>query len=315
MIPPSISAGVVLRDGCLAKLFFAVWCSYRLSEMRRAAGFLRLVRPVNGLMMGFAVIVGASLVLAEPLKVELGTSLLLGFVTAFTVGGASMVINDYHDLEIDKINEPGRPLPEGVVKPGEALVFAAFLTVVGLASAFRTSLPCLGLAVVAWVVAVSYNTRGKRTGLPGNVLVSACVAIPLLYGSILVKDSFDLTALLFAAMAFLSVTGREVAKGIVDVEGDRSKGIGTVAVSHSERIAAILASFLFVSAVLLSFLPLLLNLVQFWYIPFVAVTDLGFVASSVLLVRDPSRVNARRIKNLALVWMMLGMVSFFAGTL
>ena len=283
--------------------------------MSRAAGFFRLVRPVNGLMMGFAVIVGASLVLAEPVTFELGVSLMLGFVTGFTLMAAAMAINDYYDMEIDRINEPGRPLPEGVVKPGEALVFAAFLTVVGLAAAVRTSLFCLGLAAVAWVVAVSYNTRGKRTGLPGNFLVGACMAIPFLYGSLIVKDWLDQTALLFAAMAFLSGTGREVAKGVVDVEGDRSKGIRTVAISQGEKAAAILASFFFLSAVLLSSLPVFLNLVRCWYVPFVVVTDLGFIVSSVLLVRDPSRANAKRIKNLALVWMTLAMVSFFAGTL
>jgi len=283
--------------------------------MRRAAGFFRLVRPVNGLMMGFAVIVGASLVLAEPVTLELGISLMLGFVTGFTLAAASMAINDYYDMEIDKVNEPGRPLPDGVIKPREALVFAALLTMVGLAAAVSTSLSCLGLAAVAWVVAVSYNTRGKQTGLPGNCLVGACVAIPFLYGSIIVRDSLDQTALLFAAMAFLSITGREVAKGIVDVEGDKTRGVRTVAISRGEKAAALLASFLFLSAVLLSFLPVFLNLVRIGYVPFVAVTDLGFLASSVLLLRDPSRGNARRIKNLALVSMMFGMISFFAGTL
>ena len=210
--------------------------------MGRAAGFFRLVRPVNGLMMGVAVIVGASLVLGEPLTAELGKGLFLGFVTGFTLAAASMAINDYYDLEIDKINEPNRPLSEGIVKPNEALVFAAFLTVVGLAAAVLTCLSCLGLAVLAWVVAVSYNTVVKRTGLPGNFLVSACVAIPFVYGSLIVKGGLDLTALLFAAMAFLSSTGREVAKGIVDVEGDKSRGIRTVAISHGGKVAAILAS-------------------------------------------------------------------------
>ena len=218
--------------------------------MIKVAGFVKLVRPVNCLMMGFAVIVGASLVLAEPVTFELGVSLILGFVSGFTLMAASMAINDYYDLEIDRVNEPGRPLPEGVVKPREALVLAALLTVVGLAAAFGTSLYCLGLATVAWVVAVSYNTLGKRTGLPGNFLVGACMAIPFLYGSIVVKNRLDNTALLFAAMAFLSGTGREVAKGIVDVEGDKSRGIRTVAISHGGKAAAILASLLFLSAVL-----------------------------------------------------------------
>jgi geranylgeranylglycerol-phosphate geranylgeranyltransferase len=72
--------------------------------MGKLMGFLQLIRPLNCLMMGFAVIVGAFLV--SPLNFT--TNLLLGFVTAFSLTAASMAINDYYDREIDAINEPNR---------------------------------------------------------------------------------------------------------------------------------------------------------------------------------------------------------------
>ena len=89
--------------------------------MGKPSGFLRIMRPLNCLMMGFAVIVGASLVSA----LNFSINLLLGFVTSFTLTGASMAINDYYDREIDAINEPNRPIPSGAVSPKEALSFAA----------------------------------------------------------------------------------------------------------------------------------------------------------------------------------------------
>jgi len=278
--------------------------------MERAVGFVRLVRPVNGLMMGFAVIVGASLVLAEPLSAAIALKLFLGFVTGFMLISASMVLNDYYDREIDKINEPNRPISAGLVKPGESLVFAALLTLTGFAAAFFTNLSCLGLAVMSWVVSVAYNTKGKRTGLPGNFLVSLCVAMPFIYGSFVMGQSLGLKAFLFSALAFLATSGREVAKGIVDVEGDKTKGVRTVAISHGGKAAAYVASGFFLSAVLLSFLPVFLGLVRVWFIPFLAVSDLGFAASSAMLIQDYSRENARRMKNMVMVWMMFAMVSF-----
>ncbi len=283
--------------------------------MSRAFGFIRLIRPVNGLMMGFAVIVGASLVLAEPISPELALKLLFGFVTAFTLTSASMAINDYYDREIDKVNEPNRPIPSGLVKPNESLAFAAILTVVGVVAAFLTNMVCLLVATVSWIVSVAYATKGKRTGLLGNFLVSSCVAIPFIYGSLVIEQSLGLEAVFFAALAFLSNTGREVAKGIVDVEGDKAKGMRTVAVSRGAEAAAYVASGFFLSAVLLSFLPPLLGLVSAWFVPFVAIADLGFTGSSVMLVRDSSRENARKIKNMALLWMMFSMFSFLAGSL
>jgi len=283
--------------------------------MNRIAGFIKLVRPINGLMMGFAVIVGASLVLEEPLTAEIMFRLLLGYVTAFTLAGASMAINDYYDREIDRINEPNRPIPSGLVKPRESLIFASFLAIIGFAAAVLTNFPCSVIAIFSLAVSVAYATKGKQTGLFGNFLVSACVAIPFIYGSFVVGQSLGMKAVFFAALAFLSNTGREVTKGIVDVEGDKTKGIQTVAVSHGKKTAAYVASSFFLSAVFSSFLPPLLGLVSIWFIPFVAAADLGFTISSFMLIRDPSRENARKTKNLAMLWMTLGMISFFAGTI
>ncbi len=285
--------------------------------MSRAFGFVRLLRPVNGLMMGLAVVVGASLALAEPFSTAVALNLMLGFITAFTLSGASMAINDYYDYEIDKINEPNRPIPSGIVKHRESIVFAFILILMGLAASALTtpfSPMLLTVAVLSLLLSVTYVTKGKKTGLPGNFLVSACVAIPFIYGSFVVGQGF-IKVLLFAALAFLSNTGREVAKGIVDAEGDRTKGMRTVMVVHGDKVASIVASCFFLSAVIFSLLPWLLGLVSIWYVLLVIVTDIGFAASSVMLVQNYSRENARRIKNLALVWMLLGIVSFFAGTL
>ena len=277
--------------------------------MGKPSGFLRIMRPLNCLMMGFAVIVGASLVSA----LNFSINLLLGFVTSFTLTGASMAINDYYDREIDAINEPNRPIPSGAVSPKEALSFAAVLSLVGFAAALVTSESCLIVAVIAWMIFVTYTTKGKRTGLPGNLLVSTCVVIPFIYGGFAVEN-LKLSVILFAAMAFLSNTGREVAKGIVDVEGDRSQNVRTIALLFGERTAAVLSSILSVLAVSLSPLPWLWDLVSDWFLPFVILTDAGLIVSSISLLRDCSRKNARRVKNLNLLWFTTGLLAFIAGT-
>jgi geranylgeranylglycerol-phosphate geranylgeranyltransferase len=290
-------------------------CDAVSTNMRRAAGFVKFIRPANCLMMGFAVVVGASLVVAPSMLAASFLGLLLGYVTGFALTGASMAINDYYDRDIDAINAPDHPIPSGAVKPKESVVFAAVLTVVGMVAAAFTSPACILVAAVSWVVSVTYSTVGKRTGLPGNFLVSACVAISFIYGSFVVGQSLKLNIVFFAALALISNMGREVTKGIVDVEGDKTKKIRTVAVVHGEKTASYVAAAFFLSAVCLSLLPAPLGLVSAWFIPFVAIADLGFAASSFMLVRDPSRENARRIKKLVLLWMMMGLVAFIAGNM
>lgn len=283
--------------------------------MSKLTGYLRLMRPINCLMMGVAVIIGAALANLDSLSIA-WVSLVYGFITGFALTAASMVINDYYDREIDAINEPRRPIPSGVVRPIEALVFAAILTTLGFVTAYLAntahSLPLL-VAVIAWSLFTLYTTVGKRSGLLGNFMVSACVAIPFIFGSVTIAAEVKLNVLLFASMAFLSNTGREITKGIVDVEGDKTQNVKTVAVRFGEKGAVVAAVLFFLSAVTLSPIPWLLGIVSFWFVPFVAVTDIGLIASSVMLLRDYSREKARKIKNTVLLWFVFGLLAFIFG--
>lgn len=273
-----------------------------------------MLRPINCAMMGIAVSVGA--LLANPALVGANwVSLVFGFLTGFLLCGAAMAINDYYDRGIDAVNEPTRPIPSGLVSANTALGFVGFLTVVGLVFAFLSSALCLAVAVASWVITVSYVTVGKRTGLPGNFLVSACVAIPFIYGSIAVTGGLGWNVILFALMAFLSNTGREITKGIVDVKGDSAEGVKTLAVRFGEKKAAVAAAVFYISAVALTPIPLVYGLVSWLFIPFVLVTNVGLVGSSVLLLRNYSRENSRRIKIFVLIWFFFGLLAYVFGSI
>jgi geranylgeranylglycerol-phosphate geranylgeranyltransferase len=287
--------------------------------MGKAVGYLRLMRPVNCFMMGFAVIVGA-VISKQSFEDILFSNLVYGFITGFALAAASMGINDFCDKDIDAINEPGRPIPSGLIKPEEALVFASVLTAIGFVGAFLTNTAnalatslCFMTAIISWMISVAYATVGKRTGLLGNFLVSACVGIPFIYGSLAVTNTIELNVLIFASMAFLSNTGREITKGIVDAQGDRIRNIQTLAVRYGEKNAAIATTIFYLLAVLLSPIPWVLKLVSFWFIPLVVITDFGLVASSFMLLKDYSRENARKIKNVVLLWFIIGLLAFILG--
>ena len=282
--------------------------------MGKVKGFLRLMRPINCAIMGFAVLVGAILANPQLSSFDL-LSIFYGFITGFMLTAASMTVNDYYDRAIDAINEPLRPIPSGLVSIKEALIFAVVLLVTGFIFAFLASLLCLAVALISWAIVASYVTIGKRSGLPGNFLVSACVAIPFIYGSIAVTSQVQLSVVLFASMAFLSNTGREISKGIVDVKGDQVEGVKTLAVRYGTRVASIVATVFFMLAVSLTPFPLHLGLVSFWFIPLILATDIGFAVSSVLLILNYSRENARRTKNLVLLWFVLGLLAFVFGVL
>jgi geranylgeranylglycerol-phosphate geranylgeranyltransferase len=261
-------------------------------------------------MIGFAVIVGeiiSSVIVPS-------RAVFYGFMAGFFLLAASMVVNDYFDREIDLINEPKRPLPSGVVSTTEALSFAAILGSLGLLSASKTGIPTLLIALLSLVIMISYNARLKKAGLLGNVLVSTNVAIPFVYGGFAV-ESLNWSLAIFALLAFLSSVGREIVKGIVDVPGDQSRGVRSIAVTKGNAIAGKYGATLFLAAVALSALPLLFGLVTYYYIPLVVICDIGFVLTAYSILINPSPGNAKRSKKYVLLWMTFGLLAFVLGSL
>lgn len=274
-----------------------------------------MMRPANSVMMAFAVMVGEVITLRGELR---PIPTLLGVVTAFTLTASSMVINDYFDREVDRVNEPQRPLPSGAITPTGALLCAAVLGVLGLFSAYLTTPPtllALSVATFAYGLAVFYNAEGKRWGLAGNLMVSGVVAVPFLYGSFIVGVVPGELLLLFASLAFLSNTGREIIKGISDVEGDKLRGVKTLALTLGGRGASLTASAFYLGAVAASLIPFFRGGVSLFYFPLVGVADLGFLYSSVSIMKTPTRENTKRVKKLSLIWMFSGLLAFLLGGL
>ncbi len=273
--------------------------------------YLELVRPVNSAMIGFAVLVGAAIAGGGHLPSPEYS--LAGFIAGFSISGAAMALNDYVDIDIDRVNAPRRPLPSGRASPRGALACFALLSLAGVAAASYTGLWTLAVAMAAWLVSVAYNLWGKKTGLPGNAMVAFSVGVPLLYGAALVGEPNPAVSV-FWFMVFTSALAREIVKGIADVEGDRRAGVATVAVTRGSRTAARLAATLYIAAVAASPVPVVkgwVNLLAYG-LP-VAIVDVGLLLEAWRILRDPSPGNALRHKRMVLVYMLIGLFGFLLG--
>jgi len=268
-----------------------------------------LIRPINSMMMGFAVVIGELIALSGSLP---PFRALLGFPVAFLMTAATMALNDYYDRSIDLINNPGRPIPSGAVSARSALVCALLFSATGILISAFLNMSALAIALFSLVLMIYYNTIGKRVGFLGNVVVSVCVSLPFIFGGYAVQN-MKLLLWVFAFMAFLSNLGREVTKGITDVAGDTAYKARTLAVKFGPQTASVVAASLLASAVGLSLLPQALGLVSRYYLPAIVVSDIGFITSVVSLLRDCSDRNARVVKNRILLWMTLGLVGFLLG--
>lgn len=278
--------------------------------MGKVGSLIEIMRPVNSIMVGLAIIVGA-VITGGPSVISSIPTLVFAFLTGFTLTGASMVINDYYDQDIDAVNEPQRPIPSGRVAPNEALALTAGLSLIGLGASYLVSIQTLGIALFAWVLLMAYSVWGKRTGFLGNIMVSTCVSLPFIYGGALIGNIGQ--GLVYSLIALMTNTGREITKGIVDIEGDSRSGVKTIAVTKGDKKAAHTAVVFYLAAIIVSFIPVFFDIVTIWYIPFVAITDLGLIYVCYSLSRDYSRANSRKMKGYVLYFMLIGMLGFAAG--
>jgi len=260
-------------------------------------------------MIGLAVVIGEAIALGElpPLA-----SSLSGFLTASLMMAGTMILNDIYDLSTDRVNNPTRPLVAGRVGLSEARALSVLFSALSIIFAITLGLYTTLIALLALYLMVYYNMKGKKTGLLGNLVVSFNVALPFFYGGVAVNNLRPLL-FVFSTLAFLANLGREVAKGIPDAVGDKETGVRTIAVMRGPRTAAKVSAVLFVSAVILSFTPLLLGTVSLLYLPGVALADVGFIYSSAILIHSQDPRVVKTVKTQVLFWMLLGLVGFLLG--
>jgi len=169
----------------------------------------------------------------------------LGFLSSFLLTASSFVLNDYLDVEVDRVNCPDRPIPAGLVSERSALLYGIILAVTGSVMAMLLGPYPLVIALLTFPISVWYSLSGKQTGLLGNMAVAYCVAQPFSYGAIISTGSLNMAIVMIFLLTFLSNAGREVVNGIADAEGDATKNVGSVAIIYGPKAAALLASVFF----------------------------------------------------------------------
>ena len=263
-------------------------------------------------MIGFAVIVGEFV--SKPKQILMGQS-VLGFLTGFFLCAYSMAANDIYDLEVDRVNQPARPIPSGRMSVRTANRLSVLFLLAGMAcSVLSLSLVgvtiAAGYAFLAWL----YSYRAKKEGLSGNLIVASSLAIPFVYGGVVSEGSVLFSLLLLMALtAFFAGVGREVVKAIADVEGDEMRRVNSLARGKGVRAAAIVGGACFLLAVIISWVPPVYGFVNRFYTLGIGIPDAIFVYLAVSITRSRSAQNAHRVKTIALLGMLIGLVVFIGG--
>jgi geranylgeranylglycerol-phosphate geranylgeranyltransferase len=218
----------------------------------------------------------------------------------------AFALNDYFDVDVDiKNKRTDRPIVRGDISKKEALWIAIATSLLSVVAMYFTGSPGAVVVLILLVIfGVFYNARLKEYGIWGNIYISFTMAAPFLFGSVLFARN-NTVLFVIAAIAFVVGLGREIMKGIMDMEGDALRDVKTVARTWGPDKAKLTAVTLYVLGMLLSPLPLFMEDPKFHMSPiygvfaFISVAILAYVCYTLLKSHDVKTIGKARKTTLA----------------
>ncbi|MBM3444158.1 MAG: ubiquinone biosynthesis protein UbiA [Bacteroidetes bacterium] len=224
------------------------------------------------------------------------------------IAAAGYIINDYFDLNIDRVNKPDQLVIGQWVSRRWAMVWHFLLSGMGLMmTAYVSAETKNGLLLLAngatvillWV----YSTTYKKKILSGNVIISLLTA--WVVGVIFVADTewryngllpirkksmVDLytAAVFYAGFAFLVSMIREIVKDLEDQEGDRRYGCTTVPIAWGVFTTKVIVAVLLAVLTILLVLVCLYSLISGWF----AIPIYGFLLMLIPVFKVGNRLKS-----------------------
>ena len=178
------------------------------------------------------------------------------------ISAAGYVINDIHDVGIDKINKENKVIVDKHITKDKAYNIYFALNLTGLALGFYLSylinhINFAFIYVASSLLLYQYASNLKKSILIGNLLISGLAALSVftiaLYDLLpaINDDNVEVIAQSFkvigsySGFAFIITFLREIIKDIEDIDGDRRFGVKSLAivlgVDTTKKIASTLA--------------------------------------------------------------------------
>lgn len=260
-------------------------------------------------------------------------------VSSVLVAAAGYIINDYFDLNIDRINKPDKLVVDKIIKRRWTILWHWGLSFLGILFGFfigwKIGVFWLGFANAACVLALwLYSTSFKKQLLTGNILISLLTAWVVLvvgfvthYKVILNPgdypgfETFKLLrfTFLYAGFAFIISLVREVVKDVEDMEGDGRYGCKTMPIVWGVHVSKIFAGTWLVVLIAALFIVIAYVLQFRWWFTAIYCLLMVTIPSLIVLrklIRATTVMDFHRLSSMIKIIMLTGILSmiFFVFT-
>jgi chlorophyll synthase len=207
---------------------------------------LELLKPITWFPPMWAFLCGAVSVDADLIN-NVGLLLAGVALTGPLVCGASQIVNDWYDREVDAINEPNRPIPSGRVPGKIGFYYALAWSILGLIWGATFGPWVFAATFCGLLLAWAYSAppfRFKANGWIGNAAVGISYeGLAWITGAaLMLEGQIPPTPVIFVALLYsLGAHGIMTLNDFKSIDGDRQMGVRSLPAQLGADKAAKLA--------------------------------------------------------------------------
>jgi len=280
-----------------------------MNPSKQIIAFIKITRPVNVVITFF--VVAVAILISQKSPTNLFVIIMASLAESFVVA-AGNIINDYFDIETDRIAHPKRALVTNQISKNEAVAFYVVLNLFALFLSLIISTSLLIITTITIIVLFHYSKRLKQLPLWGNVTVSLLTASAFIYGGFAVDN--PASAIVPAVFAFLINMIREIVKDIEDIEGDSAISIKTFPIRFGIASSKKMILTITVLLIAFTFYPFINQLYNIeYFIVVMIVVNPVLVLCIKYLYNNSKQNNFTMVSRLLKLNMIFGLIAIYLG--
>ncbi len=279
----------------------------------RIKAILKLTRIEHSIMLIIAVL-ASELISSRTLPSYF--ILILSFITPIFISMGSFAINDYFDIEVDRLNKKTtRPLVNGSISLKSAFYIAIASFIIGVFASLFISSGAFAIALVFAILAFLYSYKLKEMFLIGNMYIGLSMMIPFIYGSYVASYTISYPIIIISITVFVSGLAREIHGTIRDYRGDRKRGVKSLPKYIGVYYSAIISALLHLIAIILSIYLFFIKGAFYnniFYIISIGIIDIMLIYVSIIYLRKKLRTQKlfNKSRNLSLAAMGIALLIY-----
>ena len=272
--------------------------------MNNIRNIFSLIRGYNVTLSGISVLIASYLLDSFFLYKTLEASILV--MSAMALGN---IMNDFLDIESDKINHPNRVLASNKLTANDAIFLFLLVAIILLYFSTYLSLKALlFLYLLILPLLFSYNLYLKKLPVIGNLIVSLLLGSIFLFTELSLLNSIESLLVPFFLVSVFSFV-REMIKDMQDYTGDMHAGMYTLPIIvGKKKMNFIILCSLLILIILLIF-PFIFWDYNFKYLLLLLIfIEIPLIYSLILLIKYPSKKTYGLLANLLKVLTLGGLI-------